>query len=124
MITNGSENLCIAGVYGGQDSGVKQDTTAVFIESAYFNPVSVRKTAKEHGLNTDASFRFERGVDPNMTRTTLTHAVKMIAEITGGSSGISDQSISPVFWVIGLLYGTVISTTGSSSFFFDKYFWN
>ncbi|MGB0915142.1 MAG: phenylalanine--tRNA ligase subunit beta, partial [Crocinitomicaceae bacterium] len=74
MITNGSDNLCIAGVLGGSDSGIKNETTDVFLESAYFNPVSVRKTAKMFALNTDASFRFERGVDPNLTDYALKRA--------------------------------------------------
>lgn len=84
MITNGSENLCIAGVFGGSQSGIKDDTTEVFLESAYFNPVSVRKTAKFHGLNTDASFRFERGVDPNLTEYALKRAALLIQEVAGG----------------------------------------
>lgn len=64
MICNTREPMCIAGVFGGLDSGVTESTTSVFLESAYFNPTSVRKTARRHGLNTDSSFRFERGVDP------------------------------------------------------------
>ena len=81
MITNGEENLCIAGVFGGLESGVKSNTTNVFLEAAYFNPVSVRKTAKEHGLNTDASFRFERGVDPSLTDYALKRAALLIKEL-------------------------------------------
>ncbi|MGZ5210279.1 MAG: phenylalanine--tRNA ligase subunit beta, partial [Kaistella sp.] len=85
MIKDGDNNpLCIAGVFGGQTSGVSENTQTVFLESAYFNPVAVRKGAKFHGLNTDASFRFERGVDPNNCRTAITHAITMIEEITGG----------------------------------------
>lgn len=76
--------MCLAGVFGGIDSGVSQDTKTVFLESAYFNPVAIRKGAKAHGLNTDASFRFERGVDPNNTRTAITHAIKLIEELSGG----------------------------------------
>ena len=76
--------MCIAGVFGGAESGVSESTTTVFLESAYFNPVAVRKASKFHGLNTDASFRFERGVDPHTTKTALTHAVKMIQELAGG----------------------------------------
>ena len=76
--------LCLAGVFGGIDSGVSNETTTIFLESAYFNPVAIRKGAKAHALNTDASFRFERGVDPNLTRTAITHAIKMIEEIAGG----------------------------------------
>ena len=71
MICDGEEPLCIAGVYGGLNSGVKDETTSIFLESAYFNPVSVRKTAKRHNFNTDASFRFERGIDPNITEYAL-----------------------------------------------------
>lgn len=65
MICNGNGPICIAGVFGGSDSGISEEITNIFLESAYFNSVSVRKTAKRHGLYTDASFRFERGVDPN-----------------------------------------------------------
>lgn len=84
MITNGNENLAIAGVFGGLDSGVSENTTDIFIEAAYFTPVSVRKTAKRHGLNTDASFRYERGVDPNMVEFAMKRAATLIAEVTGG----------------------------------------
>ena len=84
MITNGKENLCIAGVLGGLDSGISDETVDVFLESAYFNPVSVRKTAKMHGLNTDASFRYERGVDPNLTDIALKRAALLIQEVAGG----------------------------------------
>ncbi|KQT18536.1 phenylalanine--tRNA ligase subunit beta [Chryseobacterium sp. Leaf404] len=85
IIKDGENNpMCIAGVFGGLNSGVSADTKTIFLESAYFNPVAVRKAAKTHGLNTDASFRFERGVDPNITRTALTHAVKLISELADG----------------------------------------
>ena len=85
MIKDGKDKpMCIAGVFGGQNSGVSSDTKNIFLESAYFNPIAVRKGAKFHGLNTDASFRFERGVDPNNVRTTITHAISMIEEISGG----------------------------------------
>lgn len=93
MITNGEKNLCIAGVYGGLDSGVKDTTTTVFIESAYFNPVSVRKTAKEHGLNTDASFRFERGVDPALTKYALRRCASLILEIAGGEVAMNETIV-------------------------------
>lgn len=79
-----NQAMCIAGVFGGDESGVSEETKSIFLESAYFNPVAIRKAAKSHGLNTDASFRFERGVDPNNTRTAITHAIKLIEEITGG----------------------------------------
>lgn len=85
MIKDGNDSpMCIAGVFGGETSGVSAETKTIFLESAYFNPVAVRKGAKFHGLNTDASFRFERGVDPNITVTALTHAVKLIEEIADG----------------------------------------
>jgi phenylalanyl-tRNA synthetase beta chain len=95
MITNGSEPLCIAGVFGGSSSGVKDDTTDIFIESAYFEPVSVRKTAKFHGLNTDASFRFERGVDPSLTEFALKRAVDLIIEVAGGQVGMPVAEFYP-----------------------------
>jgi len=92
MICNASEGMCIAGVFGGADSGVSDKTTSIFLESAYFNPVSVRKTAKRHALNTDASFRFERGADVNNTIYALKRAALLIKEVAGGevSSEIGD----------------------------------
>ncbi len=84
MICDGVKPLCIAGVFGGINSGVTETTTSIFLESAYFNPVSVRKTAKRHGLNTDASFRFERGIDPNVTEYALKRAALLIQELAGG----------------------------------------
>jgi len=85
MICNGNEEpMCIAGVFGGIDSGVTENTTSIFLESAYFNPVTVRKTAKRHALNTDASFRFERGIDPNSVKYALKRAANLILEIAGG----------------------------------------
>tara|TARA_R110000850_G_scaffold277086_1_gene422418 strand:+ start:156131 stop:158557 length:2427 start_codon:yes stop_codon:yes gene_type:complete len=84
MICDAEKPLCIAGVFGGIDSGVTTKTTSIFLESAYFNPVSIRKTAKRHGLNTDASFRFERGIDPNITEYALMRAAILIKEIAGG----------------------------------------
>lgn len=95
MITNGQENLCIAGVFGGLESGVKSTTTSVFLESAYFNPVSVRKTAKEHGLNTDASFRFERGVDPSLTDYALKRAAILIKELAEAEISMEIVDIYP-----------------------------
>ncbi|OZA56000.1 MAG: phenylalanine--tRNA ligase subunit beta, partial [Sphingobacteriales bacterium 39-40-5] len=97
MICNAAEPMCIAGVFGGISSGVKQSTTKIFLESAWFNPVSVRKTSKRHGLKTDASFRFERGTDPDMTVTALKRAAILIQELAGGqiSSEISDIYPSP-----------------------------
>ena len=92
MICNEKEGMCLAGVFGGLDSGVSDSTTSIFLESAYFNPVSVRKTAKRHHLSTDSSFRFERGCDPNMTLYALKRAALLIQEIAGGeiSSEIVD----------------------------------
>ncbi len=84
MICNVNKPMCIAGVFGGQESGVTESTTSVFIESAYFNPVSIRKTARRHGLNTDASFRYERGIDPNITNYALKRAALLIQEVAGG----------------------------------------
>ncbi|WP_405328786.1 phenylalanine--tRNA ligase subunit beta [Leeuwenhoekiella sp. LLG6367-2.1] len=89
MICDSEKPLCIAGVFGGENSGVTEETTGIFLESAYFNPVSVRKSAKRHGLNTDASFRFERGIDPNLTEYALIRAVLLIQE-TGGGEVTSD----------------------------------
>lgn len=95
MITNGEEDMCIAGVFGGAVSGVKDDTTAIFLESAYFNPVSVRTTAKAHGLNTDSSFRFERGVDPNLTDYALKRAALLIQEVAGGAISSEPVDLYP-----------------------------
>lgn len=80
MICDTKEGLCMAGVYGGLDSSVSDSTTKIFLESAYFDPVSVRKAAKAHGLSTDSSFRFERGVDPNMTIVALKKAAMLLIE--------------------------------------------
>ena len=84
MICHAEGPMCIAGVFGGKDSGVTEDTTSIFLESAYFNPVSVRKTAKRHALNTDASFRFERGIDATITEYALKRAALLIQEVAGG----------------------------------------
>ncbi|MFH4968351.1 phenylalanine--tRNA ligase subunit beta [Gaetbulibacter sp. M240] len=84
MICDAEKPMCIAGVFGGENSGVSETTTSIFLESAYFNPVSIRKTAKRHGLNTDASFRFERGIDPNITEYALKRATLLIQEVAGG----------------------------------------
>ena len=84
MICDEKGPLCLAGVFGGKSSGVTETTNAIFLESAYFNPVSIRKSAKRHGLNTDASFRFERGIDPNITEFALKRAALLIKEVAGG----------------------------------------
>lgn len=98
MICNAAEPMCIAGVFGGKSSGITETTTNVFLESAYFNAVSVRKTSKRHGLKTDASFRFERGTDPDMTVTALKRAALLISELAGGkiASQVSDIYPEPV----------------------------
>ncbi|HBO30243.1 MAG TPA: phenylalanine--tRNA ligase subunit beta [Leeuwenhoekiella sp.] len=84
MICDAEKPMCIAGVFGGEHSGVTEETTSIFLESAYFDPVNIRKTAKRHALNTDASFRFERGIDPNITEYALIRAVLLIQECAGG----------------------------------------
>lgn len=84
MICDDKGPLCIAGVFGGANSGVTDRTTAIFLESAYFNPVSIRKSAKRHQLSTDASFRFERGIDPTITEYALKRAALLIQEVAGG----------------------------------------
>ncbi|MBR1785129.1 MAG: phenylalanine--tRNA ligase subunit beta [Bacteroidales bacterium] len=84
MICNENEGMCIAGVFGGQKSGVTSETKNIFIESAYFNPVSIRKTSQRHGLKTDASYRYERGCDPNITEWALRRAVSLIRQVAGG----------------------------------------
>ena len=76
--------MCIAGVFGGEKSGVTMDTVNIFLESAYFNPVYVRKTSKRHTLKTDASFRYERGCDPMITEYAIKRAAMLIKEIAGG----------------------------------------
>jgi phenylalanyl-tRNA synthetase beta chain len=93
MICNENAPMCIAGVFGGAESGVTESTHAVFLESAYFDPAHVRRSAKNHGLKTDASFRFERGTDPEMTVTALVRAANLILELAGGviSMGITDN---------------------------------
>ncbi len=98
MICNEEEGMCIAGVFGGADSGVTEKTTSVFIESAYFDPRHVRKTSKRHTLQTDASFRFERGADPNITLYALKRAALLIKELAGGtiSSEIKDFYPEPI----------------------------
>ena len=84
MICDAEKPMCIAGVFGGITSGVTESTTSIFLESAYFDPISIRKTAKRHSLNTDASFRFERGIDPNITEYALMRAALLIMEVAGG----------------------------------------
>ena len=93
MICNAEQGMCIAGVYGGKDSGITQITKNVFLESAYFNPVSVRKTSKRHGLKTDAAFRFERGCDVNMTVYAIKRAVELLVKLANAvvTSDVIDE---------------------------------
>ena len=115
MICNKEEAMCIAGVFGGLDSGSTEATTNVFIESAYFHPTWVRKTARRHGLNTDASFRFERGIDPNITIYCLKLAAIMVKELAGGtiSSEIKDVCVAPAQdFIVELSYEKVNSLVG------------
>jgi phenylalanyl-tRNA synthetase beta chain len=96
MICNSEEGMCIAGVFGGKDSGVTENTKDIFLESAYFHPTWVRKTARRHGLNTDSSFRFERGADPNNTVYALKRAALLVKEIAGGEIAGEIRDIYPV----------------------------
>jgi len=121
MICNENEGMCIAGVFGGIKSGVTPSTKNIFLESAYFNPVTIRKTSKRHGLKTDASFRFERGADPEITPWALKRAIMLIRDLAGGkiSSDIVDIYPDPVkravievsYTNINRLIGKVIDVT-------------
>lgn len=115
MICNVEEPMCIAGVFGGLDSGTTEKTTDVFLESAYFHPTWVRKTARRHGLNTDASFRFERGIDPNGVIYALKAAALLVKELAGGtiSSEIKDVcSEEPKDFIVDLNYEYVHQLIG------------
>lgn len=107
MICDEEKPMCLAGVFGGLDSGVTEETTEVFLESAYFNPVWIRKSAKRHGLSTDASFRYERGIDPNIAPYALKRAALLVTELAGGqiSSPVTDiypEPIQPFHFEISL----------------------
>lgn len=115
MICDAERPMCIAGVFGGLDSGVTEATTSVFLESACFNPTSVRKTARRHGLSTDSSFRFERGVDPNQCNLYLEIAANMIKELAGGRivghvTDIYPQVVEPA--KVELSYGAITRMLG------------
>ncbi|RZK40770.1 MAG: phenylalanine--tRNA ligase subunit beta [Pedobacter sp.] len=115
MICNADEPMCIAGVFGGKSSGVTEQTTNIFLESAYFNAVSVRKTSKRHNLKTDASFRFERGTDPEMTVVALKRAALLIKEIAGGEISSSISDIYPVQinpFLVEVLYSNIVRLIG------------
>lgn len=98
MICDAEKPMCIAGVFGGLDSGVTEETTSVFIESAYFNPSWIRKTARRHGLSTDASFRYERGADPSITVYAAKLAALLVQELAGGEicGDVKDLYPSPI----------------------------
>ena len=115
MICNKEEAMCIAGVFGGLDSGSTEATTDVFLESAYFHPTWVRKTARRHALSTDASFRFERGIDPNNTLYCLKLAALMVKELASGtiSSEVKDVCAAPVAdFRVALAYDKVNTLIG------------
>jgi phenylalanyl-tRNA synthetase beta chain len=116
MICNAEGGMCIAGVFGGLDSGVTEKTTDIFLESAYFHPTWIRKTARRHGLNTDASFRYERGCDPNNTVYILKRAVLLIQELAGGQTcgEIVDIYPNPVPQArVELTYRRISALTGA-----------
>ncbi|MCR4765411.1 MAG: phenylalanine--tRNA ligase subunit beta [Bacteroidaceae bacterium] len=94
MICNSEEPMCIGGVFGGLESGTTEETKNVFLESAYFHPTWIRKTARRHGLNTDASFRYERGIDPNNTIYILKLAAMMVKELAGGTISSEIKNVS------------------------------
>ncbi len=94
MICNSEEPMCIGGVFGGLESGTTESTRNVFLESAYFHPTWIRKTARRHGLSTDASFRYERGIDPNNTIYILKLAAMMVKELAGGTISSEIKSVS------------------------------
>ena len=115
MICNAEEPMCIAGVFGGLDSGTTETTKDVFLESAYFHPTWVRKTARRHALSTDSSFRFERGIDPNGTIYALKEAAILVKELAGGeiASDIKDNYPAPVAdFAVELSYEYVNSLVG------------
>ena len=115
MICNAEEPMCIAGVFGGLDSGTTEATKDVFLESAYFHPTWVRKSARRHGLSTDSSFRFERGIDPNGTIYALKEAAILVKELAGGeiASDIKDNYPAPIAdFAVELSYEYVNSLVG------------
>ena len=115
MICNAEEPMCIAGVFGGLESGVTENTTDVFLESATFHPTWIRKSARRFGLNTDASFRYERGLDPNVTVYILKYAALLVKELAGGTITGDIQDIYPtVFnpYQVNITYDKINSLTG------------
>lgn len=109
LIGDAENGACLAGVFGGADSGVSAGTTTIFLESACFNPVTIRRTARRHGLNTDASFRFERGVDPEITVYALKRAALLLKEVAGAkvSSAIIDIARPRPWAEVDLHFATV-----------------
>lgn len=117
MICNATNGMCIGGVFGGLTSGVTDTTTDIFIESAHFHPATIRKTSRYHGLQTDASFRFERGSDPNITLWALKRAAILVKELAGGtvSSEIVDVYPEPIGnKVVTITYNNVDRLIGKS----------
>ncbi len=117
MICNASEGMCIGGVFGGLHSGVTAETKNVFLESAYFDPKTLRKTSRFHGLNTDSSFRFERGADPNITTYALKRAAMLIQQLAGGTvaSDIVDVYPKPITnWQVKLSYQNISRLIGKN----------
>ena len=115
MICNVEGGMCIAGVFGGAESGVTENTTSIFLESAYFDPTHIRKTSKRHALQTDASFRFERGADPNITEYALKRAALLIKDIAGGriSSEIKDVYPKTIEkWTVDISFDRVTRLIG------------
>ena len=115
MICNTEEPMCIAGVFGGLESGVTEHTTDVFLESATFHPTWIRKSARRFGLNTDASFRYERGLDPNVTIYILKYAALLVKELAGGTITGDIQDVYPtVFnpYKVDITYDKINSLTG------------
>lgn len=115
MICNAEEPMCIAGVFGGLESGVTENTTDVFLESATFHPTWIRKSARRFGLNTDASFRYERGLDPNVTVYILKYAALLVKELAGGTITGDIQDVYPtVFnpYQVNITYDKINSLTG------------
>ena len=116
VIANATAPMCLAGVFGGSDSGVSDSTTDIFLESAYFNPVTVRTTAKRHGLNTDSSFRFERGVDPNATKAALARAIFLLESIANAelveAQDIYPSPINP--WLVNFSFNRCRTLIGTN----------
>ena len=110
MICDTQEGMCIGGVFGGVHSGVTEETTNIFLESAYFDPAHIRKTSRRHGLQTDASFRFERGADPNITLYALKRAALLFKEVAGGITSSEIKDVYPAKidkWEIDISYKNV-----------------